>query len=109
MLGAENSKQLKRLDKKFITELSKYHYKQEEKIPYVFDALERNPYFSRRTREFLELDCVLKRDDTEQEKKVCIAAVCGKGGIGKTSLVTEYTHKKEKLSPRRCLLVLSRR
>ena len=85
MFGAENLKQLKRLDKKFITELSKYHYKQEEKIPYVFDAPERNPYFSGRTREFLELECVLKRDDTEQEKKVCIAAVCGMGGIGKTS------------------------
>ena len=93
MLGAENSKQLKRLDKKFTTELSKYHYKQEEKIPYVFDAPERNPYFSGRTRELLKLEHVLKYDDTEHEKKVCIGAVCGMGGIGKTSLVTEYAHK----------------
>ena len=93
ILGAENSKQLKRLDKKFTTELSKYHYKQEEKISYVFDAPERNPYFSGRTRELLKLEHVLKYDDTEQEKKVCIAAVCGMGGIGKTSLVTEYAHK----------------
>ena len=93
MLGAENSKQLKRLDKKFITELSKYHYKQEEKIPYVFDAPERNPYFSGRTREFLKLERLLKYEDTEHEEKVCIAAVCGMGGIGKTSLVTEYAHK----------------
>ena len=93
ILGAENSKQLKRLDKKFTTELSKYHYKQKEKIPYVFDAPERNPYFSGRTRELLKLERVLKYEDTEQEKKVCIAAVCGMGGIGKTSLVTEYAHK----------------
>ncbi len=33
--GAANSKELKLLDKKFSTELSKYHSKQEEKIPYV--------------------------------------------------------------------------
>ena len=92
-LGAENSKQLKHLDKKFTTELSKYHYKQEEKIPYVFDAPERNQYFSGRTRELRELERVLKRDDVKQEKKVCIAAVCGMGGIGKTSLVTEYAQK----------------
>ena len=93
MLGAENSKQLKSLDKKFTTELSKYHYKQEEKIPYVFYAPVRNQYFSGRTRELLELKRVLKRDNIAQEKKVCMAAVCGMGGIGKTSLVTEYAHK----------------
>ena len=93
MLGAENSKQLKRLDKKFTTELSKYHYKQEEKIPYVFDAPERNQYFSGRTQELLELERAVKRNDMEQERNVCIAAVCGMGGIGKTSLVTEYAHK----------------
>ena len=92
-LGTENSKQIKHLDKKFTTELSKYHYKKEEKIRYVFDAPERNQYFSGRTRELLELERVLKRDDVKQEKKVCIAAVCGMGGIGKTSLVTEYAHK----------------
>ena len=92
-LGTENSKQIEDLDKKFTTELSKYHYKKEEKIPYVFDAPERNQYFSGRTRELLELERVLKRDDVKQEKKVCIAAVCGMGGIGKTSLATEYAHK----------------
>ena len=92
-LGAENSKQIKHLNKKFSTELSKYHYKQEEKIPYVFDAPERNQYFSGRTRELCELERVLKRDDVKQEKQVCMAAVCGMGGIGKTSLVTEYAHK----------------
>ena len=92
-LVAENSKQLKQLDKKFSTELSKYYYKKEEKIPYVFDAPERNQYFSGRNRELQGLESVVKRDDTNEEKKVCIAAVCGMGGIGKTSLVTEYAHR----------------
>ena len=92
-LGAENSKELKLLDKRFNTELSKYHYKQEEKIPYVFDAPGRNQYFSGRTQELSELQHILKFDDAGQEKKVCLAAVCGLGGIGKTSLVTEYVHK----------------
>ena len=91
--GAENSKQLQQLNKKFSTELSKYNYKKEEKIPYVFDAPERNQYFSERNRELHELESVVKRDDTNEEKKVCIAAVCGMGGIGKTSLVTEYAHR----------------
>ena len=91
--GAENTQQLEVLNKRFFTELSKYHYKQEEKIPYVFDAPDRNQYFSGRTREIDELQRILMPDSTEQEKKVCIAAVCGLGGIGKTSLVTEYAHK----------------
>jgi parallel beta-helix repeat protein len=95
-LGAENSKELEILGKKFSTELSKYHYKQEEKIPYVFDAPDRNRYFSGRTRELQELQAILKPDDTGQEAKACIGAVCGLGGIGKTSLVTEYAHEMKK-------------
>ena len=91
--GVQNSKQLKVLNKRFNTELSKYHYKQEEKIPYVFDAPDKNQYFSGRTREIDELERMLKLDGAEQENKVGIAAVCGLGGIGKTSLVTEYAHK----------------
>ena len=93
---AENSQQLEVLSKKCCTELSKYHYEQEEKIPYVFDAPDRNQYFSGRTRELDELQRILKLDGTEQEKKVCIAAVCGLGGIGKTGLLTEYAHMMEK-------------
>ena len=90
--GAENSKELKLLDTKFHTELSKYHSKQEEKIPYVFDAPDRNQYFSGRTQELQDLGRILKPDDTGLGEKVCIAAVCGLGGVGKTSLVTEYAH-----------------
>ena len=93
---AENSQQLEVLNKKCCTKLSKYHYEQEEKIPYVFDAPDRNQYFSGRTRELDELQRILKLDGTEQEKKVCIAAVCGLGGIGKTSLLTEYAHMMKK-------------
>ena len=93
---AENSQQLEVLNKKCCTEQSKYHYEQEEKIPYVFDAPDRNQYFSGRTRELDELQRILKLDGTEQEKKVCITAVCGLGGIGKTSLLTEYAHMMEK-------------
>ncbi len=55
-LGAENSKELTLLDKKFNTVLSKYHTKQEEKIPYVFDAPDRNQYFSGRTQELHTLN-----------------------------------------------------
>ena len=90
---ADNTQQLEVLNKRFCTELSKYHYKQEEKIPYVFDAPDRNQYFSGRTRELDELQRILKLEGAEQEKKVCIAAVCGLGGIGKTSLLTEHAHK----------------
>ena len=91
--GAENSKELKLLDTKFHTELSKYHSKQEEKIPYVFDAPDRNQYFSGRTHELQDLERILKPDDTALGEKVCTAAVSGLGGVGKTSLVTEYAHR----------------
>ena len=94
--GAENTQQLEVLNKRFCTELSRYHYKPEEKIPYVFDAPDRNQYFSGRTRELDELQGILKLDSTEQQNKVSIAAVCGLGGIGKTSLVAEYAHMMKK-------------
>ena len=92
-LGAENSKELKLLDTKFNMELSKYHSEQEEKIPYVFDAPDRNQYFSGRTQELQDLERILKSDDTGLGEKVCTAAVCGLGGVGKTTLVTEYAHR----------------
>ena len=91
--GAGNTKKLKLLDKKFNTELTKHHCKQEEKVRYVFDAPERNEYFSGRTRELQDLQRILNLDDTGLERKVCVAAVCGLGGVGKTSLVTEYAHR----------------
>ena len=92
-LGAENTKELKLLDKKFNTELSKYYSKQEEKILYIFDAPDRNRYFSGRSAELQDLQRILNLDNTGLERKVCIGAVCGLGGIGKTSLVTEYAHR----------------
>ena len=92
-LGAENTKELKLLDKKFNTELSKYYSKQEEKTPYIFDAPDRNRYFSGRSVELQDLQRILNLDNTGLERKVSIGAVCGLGGIGKTSLVTEYAHR----------------
>ena len=92
-LGAKNTKELKLLDKKFNTELSKYYSKQEEKIPYIFDAPDKNRYFSGRSVELQDLQRILNLDNTGLERKVCIGAVCGLGGIGKTSLVTEYAHR----------------
>ena len=94
--GAENSKEVKLLDKRFNTELSKFSSKQEEKIPYVFGAPDRNQYFSGRSKELQDLQRILKPDDIEVEKKVRIAAVCGLGGVGKTSLVTEYAYRMKK-------------
>ena len=92
-LGAENTKEIELLRNEFNTGLSKDYSKQEEKIPYTFDAPDKNPYFSGRSTELQDLQQILNVDDTGPEKKVCIGAVCGLGGIGKTSLVTEYAHK----------------
>ncbi|XP_028414268.1 uncharacterized protein LOC114537435 [Dendronephthya gigantea] len=92
-LESENSKMLSLLDNKFSKELSQFSSKQDEEIPYVFDAPNRNKYFSGRTEELQDLQRILKQHDTEFAKKACVAAVCGMGGIGKTSLVTEYAHQ----------------
>ena len=94
--GAENSKEIMRLDKRFNTELSRFSSRQEEKIPYVFGAPDRNQYFSGRSKELQDLQRILKLDDTGEEKIVRIAAVCGLGGVGKTSLVTEYAYRMKK-------------
>ena len=91
--GDKNSKQIKILEKKCTTELSRFYFKEEEKIPYVFTAPPRNRYFSGRTEEIQKLKRILKVDETSKEKKVRVAAVCGLGGIGKTSLVSEYAHQ----------------
>ena len=91
--GDKNSKEIKDLEKKVTTELSRFNIKEEEKIPYVFSAPPRNCYFAGRTNEIEELKRILKIEETLSEKKVRVAAVCGLGGIGKTSLVSEYAYQ----------------
>jgi hypothetical protein len=91
--GNKNSEEIKLLEKKCTTELSRFYIKEEEKIPYVFTAPPRNRYFAGRTEEIQELKGILKVEETSNEKKVRVAAVCGLGGIGKTSLVSEYAHQ----------------
>ena len=91
----ESNKKIKLIDDKFTTcnELSRYHMKEKEKIPYVFLAPPRNHYFTGREKEIAELKRILKVEEAMKEKKVRVAAVCGLGGIGKTSLVSEYAHQ----------------
>ena len=102
MQGTTNSLTLKRhatqiddIAKKVerTNELSRCFVKEEEKIPYVFTAPPRNGYFAGRTEEIQELKRILEVEETLNEKKVRVAAVCGLGGIGKTSLVSEYAHQ----------------
>ena len=89
---ANNSNKIKLLDER-TSELSRYYIKEEEKIPYVFTAPPRNRYFSGRAKEIQDLKRILKVEETLNEKKVHVAAVCGLGAIGKTSLVSEYAHQ----------------
>ncbi len=91
--GSENSSEIKLLEKKFTTELSRFYIKEEEKIPYVFTAPPRNRYFAGRTKQIQELKRILKVEERLNEKKVRVGAVCGLGGVGKTSLVSEYAHQ----------------
>ena len=82
--------------KSFLTNvliMSRFSIKEEEKIPYVFTAPLRNRYFAGRAKEIQELKRILKVEQTLNEKKVRVAAVSGLGGIGKTSLVSEYAHQ----------------
>ena len=89
-----HEKKIDRIDEK-TNEISKLSIKEEEKIPYAFCAPTRNRYFSGREKEIEELHRILKADATMNEKKVHVAAVCGLGGVGKTSLVAEYAHRKK--------------
>ncbi len=90
----KNSEEIKLLEKKFTTELSRFYIKEEEKIPYVFSAPARNRYFAGRREEIQELKRILKvEENVGREESTCVAAVCGLGGIGKTSLVSEYAHQ----------------
>ena len=88
-----NSEEIKLIEKKCTTELSRCYIREEEKIPYVFTAPPRNRYFAGRIKEIQELKSILKVEETSNEKKVRVAAVCGLGGIGKTSLAAEYAHQ----------------
>ena len=67
-----------------------------EEILYVFDAPNQNAWFAGRSTEIKELASLLKLDDEIASKsRVDIAAVCGLGGVGKTSLAIEYAHQKK--------------
>ena len=67
--------------------------REEETIPYVFSAPPPNRYFAGRTEEIQELKRVLQVEETLKDEKVRAAAVCGLGGVGKTSLASEYAHQ----------------
>jgi parallel beta-helix repeat protein len=86
------SEEMKLLEKKCTTELSRYYIKEDEKIPYVFTAPPRNRYFAGRIKEIQDFKRIFEVERSN-EKKVRVAAVCGLGGIGKTSLVSEYAHQ----------------
>ena len=65
-----------------------------DEIPFVFHAPMTNPWFSGRVSELGDLTNLLRLDNSSQSK-VNIAAVCGLGGVGKTSLATEYAQQKK--------------
>jgi parallel beta-helix repeat protein len=65
-----------------------------DEIPYVFRAPRKNPWFGGRLSELQDLANLLPLDDTSQPK-VNIAAVCGLGGVGKTSLATEFAQQRK--------------
>lgn len=66
------------------------------KVPYMFCAPRQNPWFAGRLSEIEELTGLLHVDDGAARKpEVNIAAVCGLGGVGKTSLATEYAQQKK--------------
>ena len=63
-------------------------------IPYVFHSPRKNPWFGGRLSELQDLSNLLPLNDTSQPK-VNIAAVCGLGGVGKTSLATEFAQQRK--------------
>ena len=66
-----------------------------DEIPYVFHSPKKNPWFSGRLSELQDLSNLLPQNDTSQPK-VNIAAVCGLGGVGKTSLATEFAQQRKR-------------
>ncbi|CAB4030434.1 Hypothetical predicted protein, partial [Paramuricea clavata] len=65
-----------------------------DEIPYVFRAPRKNPWFGGRLSELQDLANLLPLDDTSQPK-VNIAAVCGLGAVGKTSLAAEFAQQRK--------------
>ena len=84
-----HSEQIKHLEERAAIE----QVVKDEKIPYIFNVPPRNRYFAGRTDQIEELKSILKIEEDLKEKKIRVAAVCGLGGIGKTSLVAEYAHQ----------------
>jgi DNA-binding SARP family transcriptional activator len=60
-------------------------------VPRMLPA--RSPYFTGRTRELDALTEQLSREPDGEHPEVQIAAVCGPGGIGKTSLAVSAAHR----------------
>ena len=67
-----------------------------EEIPYVFNGPTQNPWFTGRSSEIQDLARLLRIDDEITSKpEVHVAAVCGLGGVGKTSLGIEYAQQRK--------------
>ena len=88
-----HSEEIKHLEERVsATEQAAFKIK-DEKIPYIFNAPPQNQYFAGRTDQINKLKSILKIEEDLKEEKIRVAAVCGLGGIGKTSLVAEYAHQ----------------
>ena len=96
--------QLLSLNRKYTTtfeDVKKIEYEMKKiaasnnEIPYVFHAPKRNPWFGGRSSELEKLGGIFRMDNVSETGKVHVAAVCGLGGVGKTSLATEYAQRKK--------------
>ena len=80
-------------------QLSKATLQYDEDIVYVFHAPQPNPWFCGRECQIEELKSQLreKEEQANGKKKVAVAAICGLGGSGKSSLVVEYAQRMKDL------------